>query len=99
MRIYKTLTREFLSQYTDALRKRLDLTQEKMAESLRITYRAYGDLERGKYCFSAASLLFLLLLLEDEEVLDLLKGFHQRVSRFEHETVLDNSSDVIPIKN
>ena len=73
MRIYKTLTREFLSQYTDALRKRLDLTQEKMAESLRITYRAYGDLERGKYCFSAASLLFLLLLLEDEEVLDLLK--------------------------
>lgn len=37
MRIYKTLTREFLSQYTDAL---LDLTQEKMAESLRITYRA-----------------------------------------------------------
>lgn len=99
MRIYKTLTREFLSQYTDALRKRLDLTQEKMAESLRITYRAYGDLERGKYCFSAASLLFLLLLLKDEEVIELLKGFHHKVHLFEHGISLCNHHDTAQVNN
>jgi len=97
MRIYAALTRKYLSQYTHALRAKLNLTQEKMAEALRITYRAYGNLERGKSCFSAASLLFLLLLLEDAEVLEFLKEFKQRVHHFEHGTVLNNASGDIPV--
>ena len=76
---YKRFVREFLSEYTDTLRKLRGLTQEEMAERLRITSRAYGDLERGKYCFSAIALLFLLLMLSDEERKRFLENFHKRI--------------------
>ena len=61
MKAYKALVRELLAECTGTLRKSRDLTQEELAEQLRITGRAYGDLERGKYCFSTITLLFLLL--------------------------------------
>jgi transcriptional regulator with XRE-family HTH domain len=83
MKVYKVLAREFLSEYACSLRKRLNLSQEEMAESLRITSRAYGDLERGRYCFSASSLLFMFYLLTEEEIMELLKEFGERVSLFE----------------
>ena len=53
MNPYKEILRKFFSEYVSALRKRRGLTQEQMAEKLRITGRAYSDLERGIYCFSA----------------------------------------------
>lgn len=84
MKQYKALAREFLAEYTDTLRKRRNLTQDEMAEKLRITSRAYGDLERGKYCFSAIALLFLLLMLSEEEVKSFLGEFRKRVYDFEH---------------
>lgn len=74
MESYKARTKEFLAEYTDTLRRQRKLTQEQMAEQLHITSRAYGDLERGKYCFSAIALLFLLLMLGEDEV----KGFLER---------------------
>ena len=55
-----------------------------MAEQLRITSRAYGDLERGKYCFSAITLLFLMLMLSDDEWKAFLEGFRKRVYDLEH---------------
>ncbi len=61
MNPYKETLRKFFSEYVSALRKRRGLTQEQMAEKLRITGRAYSDLERGIYCFSAVALVFLLL--------------------------------------
>ena len=54
----RILMREYLSGRMEERRKHLLLSQEAMAEALRITPRAYGDLERGKYCASA----FVLLL-------------------------------------
>lgn len=84
MKLYKMLVREFLAEYTKALRTGRDLTQEKMAEQLHITSRAYGDLERGRYCFSAITLLFLLLMLEDWEIKELLDRFRKRVYTLEH---------------
>lgn len=48
MQEYKDAVREHLSSYVCQLRQRRGLTQEEMAEKLRITARAYGDLERGK---------------------------------------------------
>lgn len=87
MPIYKTMAREFLSEYTDTLRKNKHLTQEKMAEYLHITSRAYGDLEKGKYCFSALTLLFLLLMLTDNEVKSFLVEFRKRVKELEHQEV------------
>lgn len=84
---YKRFVREFLSEYTDTLRKLRGLTQEEMAEQLRITSRAYGDLERGKYCFSAIALLFLLLMLSDEERKRFLENFHKRICELERHDV------------
>lgn len=83
MKRYKDIAREFLSKYTDTLRKRRQLTQDEMAEQLRITSRAYGDLERGKYCFSAVALLFLLLMLQPDEVSELLEGFRKKARELE----------------
>lgn len=58
MNLYKEILRKFFSEYIDTLRKRRGLTQEQMAEKLRITGRAYSDLERVIYCFSAVALVF-----------------------------------------
>lgn len=80
---YKEMTRTFLAGYTDALRKRRALTQERMAEQLHITSRAYGDLERGKYCFSANALLFLLLMLEESEVTSFLQSYRGEICALE----------------
>ena len=79
MKQYKTLAKEFLAEYTAALRKLRNLTQDEMAERLRITSRAYGDLERGKYCFSAIALLFFLLMLSVDELNAFLEGFRKQV--------------------
>ena len=84
MKQHKMLAKEFLAEYTDTLRKLRNLTQDEMAECLRITSRAYGDLERGKYCFSAIALLFFLLLLSVDELNAFLEGFRKRVYDLEH---------------
>lgn len=84
MKQYRMLAREFLAETANTLRKRRNLTQDEMAERLRITSRAYGDLERGKYCFSAVALLFLLLMLSEEEAACFLKEFRKRVDELEH---------------
>lgn len=84
MKLYKMLAKEFLAEYTDTLRKLRNLTQDEMAERLRITSRAYGDLERGKYCFSTIALLFLLLMLNDDELKAFLERFRKRVYDLEH---------------
>ena len=84
MKLYKAIVKEFLAEYTVRLRKERELTQEKMSEQLRITSRAYGDLERGKYCFSTTTLLFLLLMLRDDERKNFLEEFRKRVHNLEH---------------
>lgn len=83
MKHYKVFIREFLASWAVALRKSRKLTQEEMAEQLRITSRAYGDLERGKFCFSAIALLFFMVMLSDEELLSFRNEFRVRMSAFE----------------
>ncbi len=82
MKQYTTLVKEILSEYTGSLRKRKQLTQEEMAEQLHITSRAYGDLERGKFCFSAVTLLFLMLI-DDDSQGTLLDTFREKVHTLE----------------
>ena len=79
MKQYKPRLRGILAEYADTFRRTNHLTQEEMAERLRITSRAYGDLERGKYCFSTPALLFLLLLLNSDEVTQLLETVREVV--------------------
>lgn len=87
MKQYKLFVKEFLAEYAGALRKHRNLTQDEMAEQLRITSRAYGDLERGKYCFSALALLFLLLMLSEEEIKCFLEKFRKQADEIERREV------------
>ena len=85
MHDYKAIAKKYLSSISDALRTERNLTQENMAEKLRISSRAYGDLERGKYCFSTTALLFMMNMMEDEEVGMLLDGFQEQVELLENQ--------------
>ena len=66
MKPYAALLAELLSKELFAFRSRNALTQEAMAERLHISSRAYSDLERGKSCASAVTLMFLLPMLDAE---------------------------------
>ena len=80
MNPYKEILRKFFSEYVSALRKRRGLTQEEMAEKLRISGRAYSDLERGIYCFSTVA---LLLMLEEGEIKELLSPLLDEIEKVE----------------
>ena len=82
MNPYKEILRKFFSEYVRTLRKCRGLTQEQMAEKLRITGRAYSDLERGIYYFSTVALVFLLLMLE-EEIKELLSPLLDEIEKVE----------------
>ena len=64
MKPYPALFAELLSEELSSLRQQMALTQEAMAEQLRISSRAYSDLERGRYAASAPTLLFFFSMLE-----------------------------------
>ena len=87
MNPYKEILREFFSKYVSTLRKRRGLTQEEMAEKLRITGRAYSDLERGIYCFSAVALVVLLLMLEEGEIKEILSLLREEIEKVENREV------------
>ncbi len=88
MNNYKSLTKIFLSEYAAQQRKKIHLSQSQMAEQLRITERAYGDLERGKYCFSATPLLHLMLILTDQARNELLADYRDKIAELEnHQTI------------
>ena len=87
MNPYKEMLRKFFSEYVSALRKRRGLTQEQMVEKLRITGRTYSDLERGIYFFSAVALVFLLLMLEEGEIKELLSPLRDEIEKVEDREV------------
>lgn len=90
MNPYKEILRKFFSKYVSTLRKRRGLTQEEMAGKLRITGRAYSDLERGIYCFSAVALVFLLLMLlmlEEGEIKEILSPLREEIEKVESREV------------
>ena len=83
MKPYPALLAELLSKELYSLRQQKSLTQEAMAEQLRISSRAYSDLERGKYAASAPTLLFLFSMLDAEAQGALIRQFMQRVQALE----------------
>jgi transcriptional regulator with XRE-family HTH domain len=54
-----------------------------MAEQLRISSRAYSDLERGRYAASAPTLLFLFSMLEADAQGALVQQFMKQVQALE----------------
>ena len=92
MGYYKRLIRNFFSRSARDLRRKLRLSQEEMAERLHITSRAYSDLEREKYCLSATSLVFLLLLLDelnDQAVRDTLCALRSELCENEEDGLME----------
>jgi transcriptional regulator with XRE-family HTH domain len=84
MNAYKDTAKKYLARFTKPARKNMKLTQDKIAEKLRITSRSYGALERGEGGFSTPTLLLFLGLLSDDEILDVVKGFQKEVDRAEN---------------
>ena len=83
MKPYPALLAELLSEELSSLRQQKALTQEAMAEQLRISSRAYSDLERGRYAASAPTLLFLFSMLESDAQSALVQRFMNRVQALE----------------
>ena len=75
MKPYAAMVRDLGARTLLALRTGLGLTQEEMAERLRITARAYSDLERRKSCASGVTVLFAASMMG-------LKELHAPVRRF-----------------
>ena len=83
MKPYPALLSELLSAELSSLRQKMALTQEAMAEQLRISSRAYSDLERGRYAASAPTLMFLFSMLDTDTQRALVLQFMQRVQALE----------------
>ena len=83
MKPYPALLAELLSKELYSLRQQKSLTQEAMAEQLRISSRAYSDLERGKYAASAPTLLFLFSMLEADTQRVLIQQFMKQAQALE----------------
>ena len=83
MKSYPALLSELLSTELSSLRQQMALTQEAMAERLRISSRAYSDLERGRYAASAPTLMFLFSMLDAEALDALVQQFMKRVQALE----------------
>lgn len=83
MKPYPALLSELLSTELSSLRQQMALTQEAMAERLRISSRAYSDLERGRYAASAPTLMFLFSMLDAEALNALVQQFMKRVQALE----------------
>ena len=83
MKPYPALLAELLSEELSSLRQQMALTQEAMAERLRISSRAYSDLELGRYAASAPTLMFLFSMLDAEAQGALIRQFVNRVQALE----------------
>ena len=81
MHQYQPLLQRFLPERIKSHRSSLHVTQEIMSERLRISTRSYCDLECGKYACSAATLMFFLLTLPNDDILQLCTDFRALVEQ------------------
>lgn len=82
--IYKSLLRSLLSKQIRHFRSQRHLTQEQMAERLCVAPRSYADLEHEKYGCSALTVFLFLALLEDKEIIYLVRSFQKQMEQADH---------------
>ena len=70
----KKLLQPYVAETLKRNRKRLGLTQEKIAEKLHITPESCSRIENGKQMMSAVPFILLMLLSSEEELLYLFRG-------------------------
>lgn len=95
MHNYTLIFRPHLINLSETCRHKMHYTQERMAESLHISARAYNNVKRDRQSLSASTLIFLLLMLSDEEVLTFLEDM--RVLVKEQEDSIEMFEDVLEI--
>ena len=83
MRKFKTQLQSYLCNVLARSRHDRGITQEKMAELLYLTTRAYGSLERGKSGFSAVTVILFLALLSDEGIVRVVRDFARLLPELE----------------
>lgn len=79
----KELYRTMLSASIRAYRRHWEISQERMAERLRISPRAYIDLEHGKFCGSGLTVIIFLSQLPREESGEFLQEFYRQLVELE----------------
>lgn len=95
--MYKKMIKARLSKRTWEIRAALGWSQEQMSERLRITSRAYGDLERGRYCFSSSALLFLLELMGKDAGWELISVICAEITGWEEKSAgVKKTGSVLP---
>ena len=83
MRKYTMLVRKYLARWVRGTREVKTLSQEEMSERLRMSARAYSDLEREKSGLSATTLMFYLAVLPEEDILRLIAEFQEEFRQVE----------------
>ncbi|MBR2896208.1 MAG: helix-turn-helix transcriptional regulator [Oscillospiraceae bacterium] len=81
MHHWKPMLQIFLMKRIRTYRKSLHITQEMMAELLRISPRSYISLEHGDNGCSATTLMFFLLILTEEDLIRLREDFRTLVEQ------------------
>lgn len=87
MRKCKNLFQSFLVSRVKSFRAEKGLSQEEMAEMLRIAPRSYFDLEHENCAYSATSLMLFLLALTESEVLGFLRDFRSILERNDQDDI------------
>lgn len=90
MHSYTKLFQPYLLKLAEQHRQKQHLSQEHMAELLRITPRSYSALKNGQNSLSASVLLLLLLLLPEEEVLQFLQKMRTVIKEADHNKSLEH---------
>lgn len=83
MRKYTMLVRKHLAGWVRRTRAIEELTQEKMSEQLRMSTRAYSNLDHEKSSPSATTLMFFLAVLPKEDILQMVEDFQKEFHRVE----------------
>lgn len=86
MCIYIRWFRKVMVKAIGEYRHKNNFTQEEMAERLHISARAYSDLERGRFFWSARAMIWFLFLLDDSAKVALIRDFETAAKRAERET-------------
>lgn len=87
MHTYHEEVKAFLKNYIRNYRAGLEdeTPQKEVAEQLRISVRAYQDLERGIHGMASTTLMFFLAELPDESIIDIIHEFRSYIKNIEQQ--------------
>ena len=82
---YESYIQPFMTKTLKNARAKWRLTQANMSELLRISERSYSDLERGRSCASTGTFVCYLVMLEEVEIVQLVRELRAILEQAEQE--------------